>query len=282
MSRFIYFILKVVLLVAISYSFIVFTTFYATHPATTQFAYGIYTLLIANILIFIGRGLIVSLYQKRHKDLVTRGNFILGINRVASVFNVTFIIIGLMIAIGINPKEFITSLTIVAMAITLIFKEYVTNMISGLIIMFSDQFSIGDRIKIHTYQGIIVDITLSNIVLRDDDDDVVLVPNNLVFTNALLNKTSLKSNKVLIKLDLPYANMLDVEQLHQLIEQTLKDRKDILPDKPIKTTIDNITSDHVGYKVEVYSHSVSGDAHQAIKNAILNAILKESKERTKE
>jgi len=267
------FVFRCALWIALSYSFVGLASFYEKNKIFLHFAYALNTFLTANLLISIGRFLIVSLYNRKHANHDVRGNFVLGISRVATVLNAGMIVITLMVALGIDPKEFITSMTIVAMAIAVIFREYITNMISGLLVMFADQFSIGDHIKISNYQGKIVDITLANIVVRDEDDDVVLIPNNLIFTSTMVNKSSQKSNKLIVKFELPLEKPLHVQSVENHLRPILKINKNIIWDDLFKIKIAEIGKDFVKYKIELNTISSSNKLHYQIQNEILNEIL---------
>ncbi len=266
------FIVRIILLIALTASFVQFETFYKQREIIRNMAYGLNTFLTASVLISIGHFILVKLYNSRNEQQVVRGNFVLGITRVATVGNVFFIIVSLMIAVGINPKDFITSMTIVAMAIAVIFREYITNMISGLIIMFSDQFSVGDRIKIGEYQGKIVDITLANLVVRDDDD-AVMIPNNLVFTATLVNKTSQKSNKIVVKFELPIDRSFAVAELEQYLSPLLQKNPNLDHSQGFTIKVADMTKDYIKYKVEVSAISSSNKVHQQVQSSILNEIL---------
>jgi len=267
------FIVRIILLIALTASFVQFETFYKQREIIRNMAYGLNTFLTASVLISIGHFILVKLYNSRNEQQVVRGNFVLGITRVATVGNVFFIIVSLMIAVGINPKDFITSMTIVAMAIAVIFREYMTNMISGLIIMFSDQFSVGDRIKIGEYQGKIVDITLANLVVRDEDDDAVMIPNNLVFTATLVNKTSQKSNKIVVKFELPIDRSFAVAELEQYLSPLLQKNPNLDHSQGFTIKVADMTKDYIKYKVEVSAISSSNKVHQQVQSSILNEIL---------
>ena len=267
------FIVRIILLIALTASFVQFETFYMQREIIRNMAYGLNTFLTASVLISIGHFILVKLYNSRNEQQVVRGNFVLGITRVATVGNVFFIIVSLMIAVGINPKDFITSMTIVAMAIAVIFREYITNMISGLIIMFSDQFSVGDRIKIGEYQGKIVDITLANLVVRDEYDDAVMIPNNLVFTATLVNKTSQKSNKIVVKFELPIDRSFTVAELEQYLSPLFQKNPNLDHSQGFTIKVADMTKDYIKYKVEVSAISSSNKIHQQVQSNILNEIL---------
>src|SRR5690606_12377662 len=110
-------------------SFTVDTGFYERHPRLEQIAYGINVFLTGSILVSIGWFVFISLYRRQAKrSNRLRGNYVLGITQIATLLNVIFAVLGLMWVFGVNPKEFLTSITIVAMAIALLFREYITNM----------------------------------------------------------------------------------------------------------------------------------------------------------
>src|SRR5690606_7854747 len=198
---------RLVLWVGITYSFVAIRDFYAAHSKISEIAYALNTFLTGSILVSIGKWLVISWYSRRTKknDRV-RGNFVLGVSQIAGIATVVFAVISVMLALGINPKEFLTSITIVAMAIALLFRDYITNMISGLLIMFSDRFTIGDNIKIGEYEGRILDITLVNIEVKNEDDDIVLIPNNTAFTANIINQSLHNSRKVTVEFQLPLAH----------------------------------------------------------------------------
>lgn len=267
------FVIRIILWIALTASFVPLADIYEQKKTIRDIAYGLNTFLTASVLISIGHFILVKLYNSRNEQQVVRGNFVLGITRVATVGNVFFIIVSLMIAVGINPKDFITSMTIVAMAIAVIFREYITNMISGLIIMFSDQFSVGDRIKIGEYQGKIVDITLANLVVRDEDDDAVMIPNNLVFTATLVNKTSQKSNKIVVKFELPIDRAVAVAELERYLSPLFQKNPNLDHSQGFTIKVADLAKDYIKYKVEVSTISSSNKIHQQVQSRILNEIL---------
>lgn len=266
------FILKIVAWLAINYSFIGLQAIYK-QPYISQIAVALNTILTASILISIGQYILVMLYRRKHAYEKVRGNFILGIGRMATVLNAVFIIIALMVALGIDPKEFITSMTIVAMAIAVTFREYITNMISGLIIMFSDQFSIGDHIKIGDNHGKIVDITLANLVVRNEDDDAVLVPNNLVFTTTLVNKSSQKTNRLLVPFELPLTTNLPMGEIENAIRGQLKHNPSVVWDESFELKVHAIGKDYIKYKVFITTNAATNKLHRNLEGEVLHAVL---------
>lgn len=263
------FILKTVLVVAI----IALSLNVKLSDVTLQVIKGANTFLVPSILVSITRFMIIAFYNARHANRSVRGNFVLGINRLTAILNSVFMIIAIMIAFGIKPIEFLTSLTIVAMAIAVLFRDYITNMISGLFIMFSEQFSVGDRIKVGDNKGRIVDITFAHIELQNEEDDIVMIPNNLVFTNPLLNLSAHRSNLFTVRFQLPLSTGGQILQIENEIVQLLKNHPSLDPGYPIEFNIVEIGKDFVQYKIELHAVSSSNRLHKQIENEVLKQIL---------
>lgn len=238
-----------------------------------QLVTGALSFLIPSSLLSILRFSLISIYNARRSNRTVRGNFVLGINRLTAVANAICAIIALMIMFGIRPMEFITSLTIVAMALAVTFRDYITNMISGLIIMFSDQISIGDRIKFDNHQGRIMDITLANLVIQDEEDDIVMVPNNMVFTSTFTNLSAYQSKLFAVRFELPLNVAVEIEQLEDLLRKSLVSHPN-LQDEDIELKVVEIGKDFVRYKIDLHAVSYSNKLHRRLENEILKEVLK--------
>ena len=234
---------------------------------------GINSFLVPSLILSAIRFVIVSFYNARHAQKAVRGNFVLGINRLTAILNTLFLIIAIMVAFGINPKEFVTSMTIVAMAIAVIFRDYITNLISGLIIMFSEQLSVGDSIKVGENKGRIVDITFANIELQNEEDDIVMIPNNLMFTNPMVNLSAHRSNLFTVKFELPFDTAKDVKTLEDGIRNVVLNHPDLSDDNDFVLQVMEIAKDSVRYKLELYANTSSNKMHRIIENEILREIL---------
>lgn len=243
------------------------------HKWVNQLFRGLNTFLIPSIIFAIIRVTIISLYNARHANRSVRGNFVLGINRLTTILDVTFLIMGLMVSFGINPLEFLTSLTIVAMAIALIFREYITNMLSGLFIMFSEQFSVGDRIQIGEHKGRIVDVTFAHIEIQNEEDDIVMIPNNIVFTSPVLNLSAHRSHLFTVKFELPLQTAANVQELEGEIRSVLRNHPNLDKGNTIDLEVVEIGKDFIRYKVELYAVSSSNRLHKQLENELMRYIL---------
>lgn len=268
------FVAKLIAIILIAFSLSRFSDFYQEHPTWANVAYALNTFLSANVIISVGRYLLISWYSRRsHPNNRLRSNVVLGINQFAIILNAGFVVMAIMVILNIDPKEFLTSITLVAMAIALLFRDYITNMISGLLIMFSDRFTVGDYIKISNDQGRIVDITLSNIVINNEDDDLVMIPNNTAFTENIINQTIANTRKMVIDFNLPLESAHKRDELEARLLRVL----DSMPEEVVKDSVQfrvvSINHTDVRFKIHLLLHSRTKGRKSRIKDRILTEVL---------
>jgi small-conductance mechanosensitive channel len=164
---------------------------------------------------------VVAVYRRRHG---VRGddNFIIGIGHIYSLLVVFGLIAGILSLFQINARELFTSLSIIFAGLAILTKDYISNMINGMIITFSGQMSIGDNVRIGQHRGKITDITLQNIHLLNDDDDVIYVPNNVVLTSDVVNYTKREIKRTSIDFDIDFRYLQSVEELEAELIKALE------------------------------------------------------------
>jgi small-conductance mechanosensitive channel len=198
------------------------------YPILSNLVRSLIFLLTANLLISTGRIITLKFYLQKTDDAKVQPNFVIGIDRISSIVNVNIILISFMLAFGVKPLEFLTSITIVAAAIAILTKEFIANIINGLIIMFSDQLEIGDKIHIGKSTGFIRDITLSNITLKNDTGEIILIPNSMVLSSEVINYSKNNAHQMIFDTELPYSSESDLGLLEQRLIGALKDFETIV------------------------------------------------------
>src|SRR5690606_12643607 len=152
---------------------------------------------------------------------------------------------------------------------------YITNMISGLLIMFSDQLTIGDRIKLGEHEGKVLDITLANMVLQSEDDDLVLIPNNLFFTASLVNKSAGHSRKVSFEFELPVSFGGSRELLEDELKQVLVNAQpDAVNITTFRLKILALQKDLIRYKVQFVLNRQNRQQQSQLKRLLYDEVLR--------
>ncbi|MET6997320.1 mechanosensitive ion channel family protein [Chitinophaga defluvii] len=278
-ERVIFFIKLLIFLALLYFNHIQEPDLYVKYPTLDKLTNALALFLSANLLISLGWLIIISWYiRKNQLKTNVKDNFVLGINRIASVLNTVFFIVAIMLFFDIHPKQFLTSISIVAAAIALLFRDYITNMINGLIIMFSDQLSLGDHIVIGEHSGKIQDITLVNVVMLNDDDDVILIPNSSIFTSLIVNQSKQNIKKVTVEFELDHKHLLTLDVLEQRLQNVLSPYNNaITPGTFLLRTLE-IKKDMARFKVQLLLSMQDKKTERAIRRMLYTEILAISKE----
>ncbi|MES2827513.1 MAG: mechanosensitive ion channel domain-containing protein [Bacteroidota bacterium] len=235
------------------------------------------------LLTFLGPSLIISTlrlvviywYIRKHnfKNNI-KDNFILGINRIVSILNTLFIFIACITLFKVDPKDFIFSVSIVAAAIAVTFKEYINNMINGLIIMFSDRLSLGDHIKLGNNEGKILDITLINMILQNEDSDMVIVPNSIAFSSVIINQSKQNTKKLSVEFDMAIENGYTPEYLENYLNKVIDSYSaNIVPGGLTVKTLE-INKDVVIFKAMVLLKHYDKIKEREIRRSINTALIR--------
>jgi len=192
-----------------------------------------------------------SIYRKR-KGLSSKAvdNVILGTGNIFDIIMSIAIVVTVMSFFNLSFKELFTSLSIFAAAIALLSKDYVSNFINGMIIAFSNQLSIDDQVKIGEQKGKIIDINLLNIYMLNDDDDLVIIPNNRAFDSEVINYTKREIKKTSIDFEVDIKHMMSIEAFEQKLIEELADYQDKIAPNSYNLKVVSIRKDSLSLKFQ--------------------------------
>lgn len=208
--------------------------------------------MLAYIVVSFSRLSLVAIYLRRqHQQSGFRNNFVIGINQISNILSYFALFIAVLLLLEIDPAKFFTSLTIIAAAIAILFKDYINNMINGLIIMFSDQLTIDDYVKIGDHIGKIVDITLLNVHLLNEDDDLIFIANSTVLTGNVVNLTKNNQKKIILEFSLQPDQIEGLNEMESYLCGSLQQfDEDIRPDS-MQMRVVNISNNSVTIKFQL-------------------------------
>ncbi len=86
---------------------------------------------------------------------------------------------------------------------------------------FAKVVTIGDQVSIDGNKGKILDITLTNVHLLNDDDDIIYIPNNKVFSSEIINYTRRELKRTSIEFEVDPLIISDIEGLERRLIEIL-------------------------------------------------------------
>ena len=106
----------------------------------------------------------------------------------------------------------------IAIALGFAFKDYVSSIIAGVVALFEATYRVGDRIQIEDHYGEVVDYGLREIRIQTPDDNIVSIPHNKIWTEAVSNANSGQLEAQVLT-DFYFAHTVDAEQVIQILYQ---------------------------------------------------------------
>jgi small conductance mechanosensitive channel len=133
-------------------------------------------------------------FRRRTKSAARRRhynpNVVSLIDNITKVFIYTLVFIVVLKSLGVSSSSLVTIVGLVSAAITLSLQDVLKNFVSGLYLLAEQPFLVGDRIEVVGQKGVIERVDIRTTVLRDEADELVLVPNYKVFSEVVLNRKS--------------------------------------------------------------------------------------------
>ena len=218
---------------------------------------------------------------KRRNQIKNKDNFIIGINTIYYVILSILIFILIMVVLKINIKEFFTSISILAAAIAILSKDYISNAINGMILMFNNQLSINDYIKIGEHKGKITHISLLNLQMVNEEDDLIFIPNTTVLSQEIINYTKGESHKASIEITAKSSVMNSIDELEaQLAKMLGNENSNIMPDT-FRLKILEVKFDRIRLRAEANLAVRDRRSERQFKRQLVNAWFKYIQERAK-
>ena len=158
----------------------------------------------------------------------TVANFL---NKVLKGTILVFAILMLLQELGFPVGSLITSLGIVGLTLSLAAKDYATNFFGGLVVIFEKPFAIGDWIWCSAGEGEVEDIAFRSTRIRQLNDSVLVIPNSILVSNAMINYSQINRRLAKFSLGVTYdTTRSQLESLMADIRAMLAAREDVHPD----------------------------------------------------
>lgn len=103
--------------------------------------------------------------------------------------NLTWGIFIFWLLITISAELFIAVISFLIVAISLNFRNVINNIVSGILLLTTEQFEVGDLIETNRIQGIVKEINLNHVKIREFDGIDVILPNSNAYGATIIKFT---------------------------------------------------------------------------------------------
>jgi|TARA_Y100000114_G_scaffold156929_1_gene186053 small-conductance mechanosensitive channel len=174
------------------------------------------------------------------------------IGLLSTIISILVIGSGLVIALNLlHLSKAVTSLLagagIAGLAIGFAFQDISANFISGIIMAFKKPLSVGDIIETNGYMGFVKDIQLRATVIETFQGLHVIIPNRLVFQNALTNYTKTYRRRVDLSVGVSYGDNL--ERVKEIAREAVLKNEYLTSEKDVNVVFEEFGDSSINFRV---------------------------------
>jgi MscS family membrane protein len=148
-----------------------------------------------------------------------------------------FVVIGVLITVqslGFNVSTILSGLGIGGLAFALAAQDTIANLFGSIVVAIDQPFKVGETVRIGANTGLVEDIGLRSTKIRLIDKSLVILPNKLVSSEAIVNLSRFTQRRVEQVIGLTYDTRPDqmeaiVEEVRQIIlAETVVDAESVM------------------------------------------------------
>jgi len=193
--------------------------------AVTKGPQLVFQLIIVVLILFLFSRLSRVVHRLTDKALTTskiRLSALLREMIVATARNLV-VILGVLIALsqlGVSLGPLLAGLGIAGFIIGFALQDTLSNFASGMLILIYRPFDVGDFVEAGGVRGTVSHMSIVNTTFKTIDNQVLVVPNNMIWSSVITNVTAQRTRRVDLEFTVSYSDDLDkVEQvLNSVIE----------------------------------------------------------------
>lgn len=127
--------------------------------------------------------LLMRLFESHHFDM-TLSKFVASVVKMLIFAAMIIIALG---KVGISIAPFVAAIGAVSLTAGLALQGSVSNYAAGVLLIISRPFKVGDTLSIGSFYGVVEEIKLSYTILRNEDEELITIPNKKMIGDVLVN-----------------------------------------------------------------------------------------------
>ncbi len=166
-----------------------------------------------------------------------------------------YVLAALIVAdsLGIPVTSLIALVSVFGLAISLAVQDVLSNIASGLVILFSRPFEMGDYVATNDGEGTVYEISLTHTKLDTPDGQRIMLPNSTMVAGKITNFTTLGIRRVNQSITVSYDCATDAVRASCLraVERTAG----VLEDPEPMVVINNFGESSIEYRVRFWTNT---------------------------
>ena len=196
---------------------------------------------------------------------------------IAKVIFVTIILIGFFIALGVlDLDKVLTSILagagVVGLAVGLALQGTLSNTFGGLILSFMPQLKINDFINADGVSGFVTEISLRNIILKQPDNNIVVIPNSKFIDGSFTNYSMNERNRIFVNCGVGYES--DLQMVEDLTVKIIADNFKQNDDENVEFFFTEFGDSSINFMVRFWADCINVKQEHAARHKAIKIIKK--------
>lgn len=182
-------------------------------------------------------------------------------------------------ALGMDVNSVLAIGGVGGVALGLAGREILENLFTGLIILTSNPFEVGDEVLFkpssgQVVEGIVLDVGWYRTTIRSFEREIYTIPNSVFTRNVVLNIT--RKNREWRFYEFLYLRLEDLPKVTDIVSDArkiLRQDNRIIQKLHRRVFLDNVTKEHCRIYISFYVEAANRDAFMAVKQDLLLAFI---------
>jgi len=153
--------------------------------------------------------------------------------------------------LGIDVTSLVAAFSIVGVAFSLSLQNSLSNVMSGITLLFTKQFAVDDYIEAGGVSGTVMSIGISHCKLKTPDNKEIFVPNSTIVSEKIINYSAEPNRRVDITIGVSYNENID--KVKQALQVVVDDTPEVLRDQDIFIGITAYQASCIDYTIRVWT-----------------------------
>lgn len=217
---------------------------------------GLCGFILKPIIILIVCKILIGIILKLLNNILKKANLDEGIKGfVTSAARVAMWAIAIIIAagsLGVDTTSLVAIVGVASLALSLSVQNILVNAFSGITILLSKPFSVGDFVETCGISGTIKNISLMRTIINTTDNKVILIPNGDISASKVINYSTEPLRRVDLVITACYSN--STASVKEAIMEVIRGDSRIKTDETHKpfVRISNYNANDIEYTIRVW------------------------------
>lgn len=168
---------------------------------------------------------------------------------VKSAVIVVAVMIGLE-KVGISIAPFIASLGVGGLVLGFAFKDSLSNLASGILILIYRPFRVNDVVDVAGTMGLVLDLSIVNTTIKDFGGPIIYLPNSQVWGTKIINYSRAEYRRPIFTIGISYDD--DQSKAWDVLQKLINDDDRIITDPAPFIRLSELADSSVNFQMFVY------------------------------